>query len=100
MDDLSLNLLRRRRRKPSCYVAAVRPAPSWTYGSIVVGCATFGGIGGNAELIGMGLDEAAACETLDEAASLGLTMLDTAERYAGGASDRIIGGGWPPEIRR
>jgi aryl-alcohol dehydrogenase-like predicted oxidoreductase len=31
-------------------------------------------------------------ETLDEAARLGVTMLDTAERYAGGASERIIGG--------
>jgi aryl-alcohol dehydrogenase-like predicted oxidoreductase len=72
-------------------VAAVR-STSWTDGSIVVGCATFGGIGGNTELIGKGLDDAAAWATLDEAAHFGLRMLDTAERYAGGASDRIIGG--------
>ena len=72
-------------------LTGVRSTPSWTYGPIAVGCATFGGIGGNTELIGKGLDEAAAWETLDEAVHLGLTMLDTAERYAGGASDRFIG---------
>jgi aryl-alcohol dehydrogenase-like predicted oxidoreductase len=71
-------------------LTAVRSTP-WPYGPIVVGCATFGGIGGDVELIGRGLDEAAARQTMDEAAGSGLTMLDTAERYAGGESDRIIG---------
>ena len=49
-------------------------------GRLIVGCGTFGGIGGAAALIGKGLDEAAAFATLDEAVELGLTMLDTAER--------------------
>ena len=69
----------------------MRATASWTCGSLVVGGATFGGIGGNVELIGKGLDTVAAWETLDEAIDLGLTMVDTAERYASGASERIIG---------
>ena len=51
----------------------------------------FGGIGGSRELIGRGLDEAAAFATLDEAAGLGIVLLDTAERYASGASEVLIG---------
>jgi aryl-alcohol dehydrogenase-like predicted oxidoreductase len=57
-----------------------------------LGCATLGGIGSNVELIGKGLDDEASATTLDEAARLGVTMWDTAGRYAGGASERIIGG--------
>jgi aryl-alcohol dehydrogenase-like predicted oxidoreductase len=59
-------------------------------GPLIVGCGTFGGIGGSATLIGKGLDEAAACATLDETVELGLTMLDTAESYAGGASETTM----------
>lgn len=59
-------------------------------GRLIVGCGTFGGIGGSAALIGKGLDDAGAFATLDEAVVLGLTMLDTAESYAGGASETIM----------
>jgi aryl-alcohol dehydrogenase-like predicted oxidoreductase len=64
---------------------------SWSYGSFVLGCGTFGGIGGSAELIGRGLDEPAAFAAMDEALALGIVLFDTAERYAGGASEEMIG---------
>jgi len=56
-----------------------------------LGCGTFGGIGGARHLIGHGLDRKAAFATLDEAVALGIGLLDTAERYADGESERMIG---------
>ena len=63
----------------------------WVTGPVVLGCGTFGGIGGSKALVGRGLDESASLATLDEAASLGITMLDTAAGYAAGASETMIG---------
>jgi len=63
----------------------------WSDGPVVLGCGTFGGIGGATALIGKGLDTDASFATLDESAALGITMLDTAERYAAGASETTIG---------
>ena len=63
----------------------------WVLGSVILGCGTFGGIGGARHLIGKGLDADASLAVLDEAVSLGITMLDTAERYADGVSERTIG---------
>lgn len=63
----------------------------WVSGAMVLGCGTFLGIGGSPRLIDHGLDESASLATLDEAAALGLTMLDTAEVYAAGASETLIG---------
>ena len=56
-----------------------------------LGCGTFGGIGGAKDLIGRGLERKAAFATLDEALALGIDVLDTAERYADGESERAIG---------
>jgi len=56
-----------------------------------LGCGTFGGIGGARHLVGRGLDRKAAFATLDEALALGIDVLDTAERYAEGESERAIG---------
>ena len=56
-----------------------------------LGCGTFGGIGGARHLIGRGLDRKAAFDVLDEALALGIDVLDTAERYADGESERAIG---------
>ena len=67
------------------------PQSPWEFGPVVLGCGTFGGIGGAPDLIGKGLDVEAAYETLDEAVELGISLLDTAERYAGGASESTIG---------
>lgn len=63
----------------------------WATGPVILGCGSFGGIGGAAHLIGRGLDVDASLATLDDAAALGITMLDTAERYAGGATETIVG---------
>ena len=60
------------------------------FGRLIVGCGTFAGIGGSTALIGKGLDEVGAFATLDEAVALGLIMLDTAESYAGGASETTM----------
>jgi aryl-alcohol dehydrogenase-like predicted oxidoreductase len=57
----------------------------------ILGCGTFGGIGGARHLVGRGLDRKAAFATLDEALTLGIDVLDTAERYADGESERTIG---------
>ncbi len=59
--------------------------------SVILGCGTFGGIGGAKNLIGHGLDRDKAFATLDEALALGIDVLDTAERYADGESERTIG---------
>ncbi len=66
-------------------------SPIWSYGRFVLGCGTFGGIGGSPKLVGRGLDELSAFATMDEAVGLGITLFDTAERYAGGASEIMIG---------
>lgn len=59
--------------------------------SLILGCGTFGGIGGARHLIGKGLDVAGAEETMDEAVRLCILLWDTAERYADGASETAIG---------
>lgn len=58
---------------------------------VILGCGNFGGIGSIKALIGRGLDRQASFATLDEALELGITVLDTAERYADGESERMIG---------
>jgi 1-deoxyxylulose-5-phosphate synthase len=63
----------------------------WTFGPVVLGGGTFGGIGGTPALVGEGLALEAALATMDEAVELGVTMFDTAERYANGASESMIG---------
>lgn len=70
---------------------SVATPPLWGYGRFVLGCGTFGGIGGSPKLLGRGLDEPSAFATMDEAVGLGITLFDTAERYAGGASEIMIG---------
>jgi len=69
----------------------VTTPPIWSYGRFVLGCGTFGGIGSSRKLVGRGLDESAAFATMDEAVGLGITLFDTAERYADGASEIMIG---------
>jgi aryl-alcohol dehydrogenase-like predicted oxidoreductase len=69
----------------------VTTPPRWTYGSFILGCGTFGGIGGSPHLVGRGLDESSAFATMDEAVGLGITMFDTAESYGGGVSEIMIG---------
>jgi aryl-alcohol dehydrogenase-like predicted oxidoreductase len=72
-------------------VQRVTTPPIWSFGRFVLGCGTFGGIGGSQKLVGRGLDEPSAFATMDEAVRLGITLFDTAERYADGASEIMIG---------
>jgi aryl-alcohol dehydrogenase-like predicted oxidoreductase len=58
---------------------------------VILGCGTFGGIGGAKALIGRGLNREEAVATLNESVTLGINVLDTAERYAGGESELVIG---------
>jgi aryl-alcohol dehydrogenase-like predicted oxidoreductase len=58
---------------------------------VILGCGTFGGIGGAKALIGRGLNREAAFATLNESLAIGINVLDTAERYAGGKSEMVIG---------
>jgi len=58
---------------------------------VILGCGTFGGIGGALQLVGKGLNRQSALATLDEAAALGIDFWDTAESYAGGESELAIG---------
>ena len=63
----------------------------WRYGPVVFGCGNFGGIGGAREFVGKGMSEEASLASLDEAAELGIVLFDTAERYAAGESERVVG---------
>jgi len=73
------------------YSLCVTAPRMWDYGTFVLGCGTFGGIGGSERLVGQGLDECSAFATMDEAVRLGIRLFDTAESYAGGASETMIG---------
>jgi 1-deoxyxylulose-5-phosphate synthase len=64
---------------------------AWASGPLILGCGTFGGIGGAVRLIGRGLDEPAAIAVMDEAVAHGITLFDTAESYGAGASEEMIG---------
>ncbi len=65
--------------------------PSWPYGPAVLGGGNFGGIGGARAFLERGMDEPSSFTAMDEAANLGLVLFDTAERYGGGESERLIG---------
>ena len=56
-----------------------------------IGGGAFGGIGSPRELIGRGLDEGGTFEVLQRAMAIGVTIVDTAYSYAGGASQELIG---------
>ncbi len=69
---------------------------------IALGCGNFGGIGSAPEFFGQGETESQAAELLDAARRLGIALLDTADAYGGGRSERWIGS-WlarqPPAVR-
>jgi len=60
-------------------------------GRAILGCASFGGIGSTLSTIGTGLEEREAFAVMDTAVALGITIFDTADGYAGGRSEEIIG---------
>jgi aryl-alcohol dehydrogenase-like predicted oxidoreductase len=56
-----------------------------------VGTATFGGIGSDPALHGLGIDPDRAPDILDAAFDAGITVVDTADSYTGGTSERAVG---------
>lgn len=58
---------------------------------IGLGCGSFGGIGSAAETRGKGASEAEAFAIMDAAVEIGINWFDTADAYAGGESERMIG---------
>ncbi|HAM25414.1 MAG TPA: hypothetical protein DCP11_01570, partial [Microbacteriaceae bacterium] len=63
------------------------------------GGAAIGGIGSAPSRIGMGMATDEALERLDEAYEVGVRVLDTANSFAGGESERVIGR-WREERER
>jgi aryl-alcohol dehydrogenase-like predicted oxidoreductase len=58
---------------------------------IALGCGNFGGVGSAPELFGKGENEREAHALLDAAYEHGITLLDTANSYGGGRSERWLG---------
>src|ERR671914_512457 len=58
---------------------------------VSLGCGNFGGIGSAPEFFGAGESRDEAFALLDAAWELGITLLDTADAYGGGSSERWIG---------
>ena len=56
-----------------------------------VGTATFGGMGSDPALHGLGVDPIRAPAILDAAFDAGMTVVDTADSYTSGTSERTIG---------
>ncbi len=56
-----------------------------------LGCGNFGGIGSSPQFFGAGETKEEAFALLDAAFELGVTLLDTADAYGGGRSERWIG---------
>jgi aryl-alcohol dehydrogenase-like predicted oxidoreductase len=60
-------------------------------GPAVLGCGSFGGIGSAPSGLGGGLSMPEAFAVMDAAVDQGITIFDTADGYAGGESERMIG---------
>jgi aryl-alcohol dehydrogenase-like predicted oxidoreductase len=57
----------------------------------VFGAGSIGGVGGAPATRGRGIDAAAGLDRLDEAYALGIRVVDTADSYGGGDSERTVG---------
>lgn len=57
----------------------------------VFGAGSIGGVGGAVATRGRGIDVAAGMSRLDEAYELGIRLIDTADSYGGGESERTVG---------
>lgn len=58
---------------------------------VIIGCGTIGAVGGARETIGQGQTDDEAFAMLDTAFDLGITVLDSANGYAAGHSEHVIG---------
>jgi aryl-alcohol dehydrogenase-like predicted oxidoreductase len=55
------------------------------------GSGSIGGVGAAAAMKGKGISSSEGWLRLDEAHALGITLIDTADSYAGGESERVVG---------
>src|SRR5918992_4463650 len=62
-----------------------------TVSRIALGCGNFGGIGSSPAFFGQGESREEAFALMDAARALEITLLDTADAYGGGRSERWIG---------
>ena len=58
---------------------------------VILGCGSIGGIGSPASTRGKGLTPEEGPEYIDRAVALGVNVLDTANSYAGGVSEQVVG---------
>ncbi|HEX4825438.1 MAG TPA: aldo/keto reductase [Candidatus Polarisedimenticolaceae bacterium] len=58
---------------------------------IALGCGGFGGVGSAPAFFGKGESEREACDLMDAAFDLEITLFDTADAYGGGRSESAIG---------
>ena len=58
---------------------------------VILGCGSIGGIGPPAATRGKGLSVAEGLEQIETAVEAGINVLDTANSYAGGDSERVVG---------
>jgi 1-deoxyxylulose-5-phosphate synthase len=57
----------------------------------IFGAGGIGGIGGSPATLGLGITREQGMDRLDEARGLGITVVDTADVYGGGESERTLG---------
>lgn len=57
----------------------------------IFGAGAIGGIGGSPATLGLGVTREQGLDRLDEARDLGITVIDTADVYGGGESERTVG---------
>ncbi len=57
----------------------------------IFGAGAIGGIGGSPTTLGRGITREQGLDRLDEARDLGITVVDTADVYGGGESERTVG---------
>jgi aryl-alcohol dehydrogenase-like predicted oxidoreductase len=60
-------------------------------GDLFFGAGSIGGVGSSATTLGTGMAIDEALERLDEAYQLGIRVIDTANSYAAGESERVVG---------
>ena len=58
---------------------------------VLLGCGSIGGIGSPAATRGKGLTPEQGLEQIDTAVAMGINTLDTANSYAGGMSEQVVG---------
>src|SRR3954462_1158634 len=62
-----------------------------SFGTPLLGCGNFGGVGSAPEFFGQGMEHDEAFAIMDRAWANGLHWFDTADAYGGGTSERWIG---------